>query len=184
MKIIVFFSGVGTNLLSFLIKEKKLNYKIISTFTNNPHAGGIKIAQDFDKPCKILDHTQYKSRELHDKEIQYFLSHIDFDYIVLAGYMRILSKFLVEEYEGRIINIHPSLLPKYPGLNTHQKVLDADDKYHGTTIHFVTHELDSGPIITQQRFKIEPNDTLDSLKDKVKIIENDLYPKTISELLR
>ena len=98
--------------------------------------------------------------------------------------MRILSKFLVEEYEGRIINIHPSLLPKYPGLNTHQKVLDADDKYHGTTIHFVTHELDSGPIITQQRFKIEPNDTLDSLKDKVKIIENDLYPKTISELLR
>ena len=97
--------------------------------------------------------------------------------------MRILSSFLVDAYEGQIINIHPSLLPKYPGLDTHKRALAGYDTHHGTTIHFVINELDAGPIIRQESFPIEPNDNLESLINKVKEIENDIYPKTVSEYL-
>ncbi|MDC2989615.1 phosphoribosylglycinamide formyltransferase [Gammaproteobacteria bacterium] len=183
MKIIVFFSGTGTNLRSFLEQENDLNYEVVSTFTNNPKAGGIKIASEFNKPCKIIDHRDYDERKIFDQKIQNYLDGIDFDYIVLAGYMRILSSFLVEAYEGQIINIHPSLLPKYPGLDTHNRALASNDTHHGTTIHFVINELDSGPIIRQESFAIEPNDTSESLIRKVKDIENDIYPKTVSKYL-
>ena len=136
MKIVVFFSGAGTNLRSFLEQEDDLNYEVVSAFTNNPKAHGIQIASEFNKPCKIIDHQDFLERETFDQEIYNYLEGIDFDYIVLAGYMRILSSFLVEAYEGQIINIHPSLLPKYPGLDTHKRALAANDTHHGTTIHF------------------------------------------------
>jgi len=174
MKIVVFFSGTGTNLKSFLEQEKDLSYEVVSTFTNNPKADGIQIATEFNKPCKIIDHQDYLERETFDQEIYKYLEGIDFDYIVLAGYMRILSSFLVDAYEGQIINIHPSLLPKYPGLDTHKRALAAHDTHHGTTIHFVINELDAGPIIRQESFPIEPNDNLESLINKVKEIENDI----------
>ena len=183
MKIVVFFSGTGTNLKSFLEQEKDLSYEVVSTFTNNPKANGIQIATEFNKPCKIIDHQDYLERETFDQEIYKYLEGVDFDYIVLAGYMRILSSFLVNAYEGQIINIHPSLLPKYPGLDTHKRALAANDTHHGTTIHFVINELDAGPIIRQESFPIEPNDNLESLINKVKEIENDIYPKTVSEYL-
>ena len=183
MKIVVFFSGTGTNLKSFLEQEKDLSYEVVSTFTNNPKADGIQIATMFNKPCKIIDHQDYLVRETFDQEIYKYLEGIDFDYIVLAGYMRILSSFLVDAYEGQIINIHPSLLPKYPGLDTHKRALAAHDTHHGTTIHFVINELEPGPIIRQESFPIEPNDNLESLINKVKEIENNIYPKTVSEYL-
>jgi len=183
MKIVVFFSGTGTNLRSFLEQEDDLSYEVVSTFTNNPKANGIQIATEFNKPCKIIDHQDYLERETFDKEVYKYLEGIDFDYIVLAGYMRILSSFLVDAYEGQIINIHPSLLPKYPGLDTHKRALAAHDTHHGTTIHFVINELDAGPIIRQESFPIEPNDDLESLINKVKEIENNIYPKTVSEYL-
>ena len=104
MKIVVFFSGTGTNLKSFLEQEKDLSYEVVSTFTNNPKADGIQIATEFNKPCKIIDHQDYLERETFDQEIYKYLEGIDFDYIVLAGYMRILSSFLVDAYEGQIIN--------------------------------------------------------------------------------
>ena len=97
--------------------------------------------------------------------------------------MRIISKSLVDDWEGQIINIHPSLLPKYPGLDTHKKALQAKDKMHGTTIHYVISELDAGPIIRQESFEIELNDTIESLTNKVKEIENKIYPETISNLI-
>jgi|TARA_A100001015_G_scaffold188931_1_gene210416 phosphoribosylglycinamide formyltransferase-1 len=183
MKIVVFFSGTGTNLRSFLEQEDNLNYEVVSTFTNNPNANGIHVAGEFNKSCKIIDHQDFFEREAFDQEIYNYLEGIDFDYIVLAGYMRILSSFLVDAYEGQIINIHPSLLPKYPGLDTHKRALAAHDSHHGTTIHFVINELDAGPIIRQESFPIEPNDNLESLINKVKAIENDIYPKTVSEYL-
>ena len=96
--------------------------------------------------------------------------------------MRILSEAFVADWQGQIINIHPSLLPKYPGLNTHQRVLEAKEEAHGTTIHFVTNELDSGPIIRQESIKIEPSDTQESLMDRIKELENKIYPETISQL--
>ena len=183
MKIVIFFSGTGTNLKSFLEQEDDLNYEVVSTFTNNPKAPGIEIANEFNKPCKIIDHQDYSEREKFDGEIYEYLEKIDFDYIVLAGYMRILSSFLVDAYEGQIINIHPSLLPKYPGLDTHKRALAANDTHHGTTIHYVINELDAGPIIRQECLIIEPNDTIDSLINKIKEIENKIYPITVSEYL-
>ena len=96
--------------------------------------------------------------------------------------MRILSKFLVQNWEGQIINIHPSLLPKYPGLDTHKRALENQDKFHGTTIHYVTEELDAGPIIRQERIKIEPNESIESLIERVKSLENKIYPETIGTL--
>ena len=183
MKIVIFFSGTGTNLRSFLEQENNLSYEVVSTFTNNPKAHGIQIANEFKKACKIIDHQNYLEREIFDQQIYKYLEGVDFDYIVLAGYMRILSSFLVDAYEGQIINIHPSLLPKYPGLDTHKRALAANDTHHGTTIHFVTNELDAGPIIRQESFSIEPNDNLESLISKVKEIENDIYLKTVSKYL-
>ena len=96
--------------------------------------------------------------------------------------MRILTNTLVNNWEGQIINIHPSLLPKYPGLDTHKRALENKDEVHGTTIHFVTEELDAGPIIRQEMIKIEPNETVSSLTDKIKKIENEIYPETIGSL--
>ena len=98
--------------------------------------------------------------------------------------MRIMSKYLVDNWEGQIVNIHPSLLPKYPGLNTHRRALKAKDRIHGSTIHFVTSELDSGPIIRQESFEIEPSDTEESLINKVKDLEHKIYPETISFLIK
>ena len=183
MKIVVFFSGTGTNLESILREQKNYDYEVIGAFTNNPNAKGIEICDKYETECKIIDHKDFNSREDFDKNISIFLDQINPDYIILAGYMRIISKSLVDDWEGRIINIHPSLLPKYPGLDTHKKALQAKDKMHGTTIHYVISELDAGPIIRQESFEIELNDTIESLTNKVKEIENKIYPETISNLI-
>tara|TARA_B100000401_G_scaffold214605_1_gene144862 strand:- start:548 stop:1099 length:552 start_codon:yes stop_codon:yes gene_type:complete len=183
MKIVVFFSGTGTNLESILNKQADYGYEVISAFTNNPNAEGIKICGKYGTQCEVIDHRVFKSREDFDNNVSKFLERINPDYIILAGYMRIISESLVNDWEGQIINIHPSLLPKYPGLNTHQKALEAKDEYHGTTIHYVINELDAGPIIRQESFKIELNDTVKSLTDRVKQIENRIYPETISKLI-
>ena len=114
-----------------------------------------------------------------DQELIDILEPYDLDLIVLAGYMRILGPLFVKHYEGRIINIHPSLLPKYKGLNTHQRALDAGDKWHGCTVHFVTEELDAGPIIEQRLVPIFPNDTAEILAARVLKVEHKLYPKII-----
>lgn len=183
MKIVVFFSGTGTNLNSIIQGQSVYKYEVVSCFTNNPEASGIKFCQEANIACHIIDHQLYKEREAFDFEINEYLNAMNFDYIILAGYMRILSKKFVAEWEGQIINIHPSLLPKYPGLDTHKRVLESGDKIHGTTIHYVTEELDAGPIIRQESFKIEPSDSEESLISKVKEIENNIYPETISKLI-
>jgi phosphoribosylglycinamide formyltransferase-1 len=182
MRIVVFFSGTGTNLKSIINHQEKYGYEVCSCFTNNPRAGGIDICKDHSLDCKVIDNNSFTDRVEFDKKIDEYLNTIEPDFIILAGYMRILSSFLVNNWEGQIVNIHPSLLPKYPGLNTHQRALDAGDKYHGTTIHFVTSELDDGPIIRQESFKIEPSDNPDSLMERIKEIEHKIYPETISFL--
>lgn len=182
MRIVVFFSGAGTNLNSIIENQDKFGYEVCSCFTNNPNAGGIEICKNLALDCKVIDNNRYDDRIEFDKKIDQYLTNIEPDFIILAGYMRIISSFLVDNWEGQIINVHPSLLPKYPGLNTHQRALDAGDRYHGTTIHFVTSELDDGPIIRQESFKIEPSDDPDSLMGKIKEIEHRIYPETISFL--
>ena len=183
MKIVIFFSGIGTNLEAIIKQQGDYKYEVIAGFTNNPNAYGIKICEKYNIDCKVIDHKNFLSRENFDREVHIFLDQIKPDFIILAGYMRIMSELLVNHWEGKIINIHPSLLPKYPGLNTHKKVLDSKDKFHGTTIHYVINKLDAGPIIKQEAFKVEPNDNEEDLINKVKEIENRIYPKTISELM-
>ena len=184
MKIIVFFSGSGTNLQSILEHQKEYDYEVCSCFTNNPEAAGLSFCKEYKIDCKIIDHKNYNDREEYDGLINSYLENLNPDLIVLAGYMRIMSKSLVDNWEGQIVNIHPSLLPKYPGLNTHKRALEAKDKTHGSTIHFVTSELDSGPIIRQESFEIEPSDTEESLTNKVKDLEHKIYPETISLLIK
>jgi phosphoribosylglycinamide formyltransferase-1 len=183
VKIIVFFSGTGSNLESIIHQQKTYSYKVTGSFCNNPDAAGIKISEDHNIACYVLNSKNFDDRNEYDKKISDYLEAQDFDYIILAGYMRILSKFFVQNLEGQIINIHPSLLPKYPGLDTHKRALENKDKYHGTTIHYVTEELDEGPIIRQESIEIEPNESIESLKERVKSLENKIYPETIGTLI-
>ena len=184
MKIVVFFSGTGSNLKSLLDHQVEYGYEVCSCFTNNPKAEGLVFCEEYKVNCKIIDHEDFDDREEYDDLVNSFLESLTPDLIVLAGYMRIMSKSLVENWEGQIVNIHPSLLPKYPGLHTHERALEAKDKFHGSTIHYVTSELDAGPIIRQETFEIEPSDTTESLIKKVKKLEHKIYPETISLLLK
>ena len=184
MKIVVFFSGTGTNLKSILDHQGEYGYEVCFCFTNNPEAEGLVFCEEYSVNCKIIDHKDFDDRQEYDGLVNSFLESVSPDLIVLAGYMRIMSKSLVENWEGQIVNIHPSLLPKYPGLHTHEKALEAKDKFHGSTIHYVTSELDAGPIIRQETFEIEPSDTTVSLTKKVKKLEHKIYPETISLLLK
>ena len=168
-----------SNLNLILSKQKRNKNLIITEKKNNIlRAMANKLRSD------VIDHKNYNDREEYDGLINSYLENLNPDLIVLAGYMRIMSKSLVDNWEGQIVNIHPSLLPKYPGLNTHKRALEAKDKTHGSTIHFVTSELDSGPIIRQESFEIEPSDTEESLINKVKDLEHKIYPETISLLIK
>ena len=137
MKIVVFFSGTGTNLKSILDHQNQFDYEVCACFTNNPDAKGLIFCKEYGINCKIINHKDFDDREEYDGVVNSFLENLNPDLIVLAGYMRIMSKSLVDNWEGQIVNIHPSLLPKYPGLHTHQRALEAGDKVHGSTIHFV-----------------------------------------------
>lgn len=171
-KCVVLFSGNGSNLENLLNKKALLESKLeyIAAFTNNVKAGGIDICKKFNVNLSVSS-TDNINLDLND-----FLSRHNPDLIILAGYMKILPTNIVKEYHGKIINIHPSLLPKYPGLNTHKKVLENDDTEHGATIHFVTDKLDEGPIILQGIFKIKNKTTIQELETFTHNVEYEIYP--------
>ncbi len=174
-KCVILFSGTGSNLEN-LLKNKHLHdgqLKYISAFTNNPKAKGIDICKLFSLEVTI---SSCKDPNL---DLQIFLKNHNPDLIVLSGYMKILPDYIIKEYKGKIINIHPSLLPKYPGLNTYEKVIDNKDKEHGITIHFVTEELDGGPIILQGQFELCKELNKDRLKFLTHQLEYELFPKVI-----
>ena len=177
-KIAVFISGNGTNLQS-LIDTKFLNnhnsLKISVVFSNNEKAFGLKRAKAQNIPYFTLNHKDFDSRENFDEEIINRLNEYDFDLLVLAGYMRILSEKFINSYRNKIINLHPSLLPKYPGLETHKKVIENKDKYHGATVHYVDSGLDTGQVIGFSKFRVETNN-LNLLEEKVHEIEHKLLP--------
>ena len=178
MKIAVFISGNGSNRQSLIDKANSPNcsYEISCVVSNNPNAFGLKRAKKNNLESIIVNHKDFKNREDFDLEIENRLKNIDFDLIVLAGFMRILGKNLVKKYSNKIINLHPSLLPKYPGLNTHIQALENKDTYHGATVHLVDEGLDTGKIIGYSKFKIEDNDCLNSLLAKTHAIEHKLLP--------
>tara|TARA_Y100001970_G_scaffold158998_1_gene194456 strand:- start:76790 stop:77416 length:627 start_codon:yes stop_codon:yes gene_type:complete len=179
-KLAVFISGSGSNLQAIIdsISRNDLNAEITCVISNNPQALGLERARKANIASEIIDHKLFNKREQFDQEAIRILSNYKVDYIILAGFMRILSKVFIKEFEGRILNIHPSLLPKYPGLNTHQKVLENNDKFHGITIHFVDESLDGGPICAQERFAVNTYD-INKLIEKVHELEHKLYPRII-----
>ncbi|MED5239140.1 MAG: phosphoribosylglycinamide formyltransferase [Pseudomonadota bacterium] len=177
-RLAVLISGSGTNLQAILnaISSGSLHAQIAVVLSNKADAGGLARASQAGIPTEVLDHRQFDSREHFDQAMIDKLTPYQPDTVVLAGFMRILSPLFVRHYTGRLINIHPSLLPKYRGLHTHARALEAGDSHHGCSIHFVTEELDGGPLIAQARVEIESNDTPDSLSNRVQVREHQLYP--------
>ena len=178
--IVVVISGSGSNLQALIDASVASNFKISRVISNNPDAFGLERAARENIPTSVVNHRDYDSREEFDLALQKAIDESQPDLVVLAGFMRILGPQFVKAYAGRILNIHPSLLPKYPGINTHQRALDAKDKEHGVSIHFVTEELDGGPVIAQERVSVSKEDTADTLAERVLGKEHLLYPKVVS----
>ena len=179
MRAVILISGNGSNLQSLIEHGNKIDLKICSVISNKKDAFGLKRAERANIPTHFIDPNLYKSRKDFDKQLITIIDELDISLIVLAGYMRILSSDFIHHFAGKILNIHPSLLPKFPGLNSHRKAIDAKEKFHGATVHFATEELDGGPIISQEIVEIDPIDTEYSLAQKVLEKEHILYPRVI-----
>ena len=177
-KIAVFISGAGSNLKSLIhfSKIKKSNFYISLIVTNNSKAEGLKFAKIYKIKKKIFN---FSNKKLVEKKLLLELKKNKINIICLAGFMKILSSSFIKNFKGKILNIHPSLLPKYKGLNTHQRVLNNNEKYSGCTVHYVTSKLDSGKIILQKRVKISKKDTSQTLAKKILKQEHKLYPKAL-----
>ena len=178
-KTAILISGSGTNLQAFIdaVNSGNLDLDLTVVFSNNPEAFGLQRAEQAGIPTSCIQHSDFPDRESFDLAVIAALDRFEPDLLILAGFMRILSKSFVAHYAGKILNIHPALLPLYPGLNTHQRVLDAGDKWHGSTVHFVTDELDAGPRILQGRLAIIPGETAEELATRVQTIEHQIYPQ-------
>ena len=183
-KIAVMISGSGSNLEAIVkaCHEKNIYGEIVYVISNNPDAYGIERAKKYNIPVKIIDHKSYTDRDDFDDALKEFLDNLEIDFIILAGFMRILGKNITEKFYGKMINLHPSLLPLYPGLNTHTQALNNKDEYHGISIHFVSAELDAGPLIAQGKVLVKADDDLEKLVSKIHKVEHDLLPKVINEL--
>ncbi len=143
---------------------------------------GLGRAEEAAIPTHVLDHTGYASREAFDHDLQKLIDQYEPDLVVLAGFMRILSDKFVDHYYGKLINIHPSLLPKYKGMHTHQRVMDDGEPLHGSSVHFVNSDLDGGPVVLQARLPVLPSDSPESLELRIKTKEHLIYPTAISWL--
>ena len=183
VNIAVFISGRGTNLRALILKSKKksCNYKIAYVISNKKNATGLKIAKKNKILTKIISQSFLKTEQTKLAKI---LINKDIKFICLAGFMKILSSYFINFFKNKIINIHPSLLPKYKGLNTHQRALKAKEKFSGCTIHFVNKKLDSGKIIAKKKVRILKKDSLKKLEKRVLKEENKLYPLVLEKLIR
>jgi len=185
MRIVCLLSGSGTNLGALIEAQQRRqlgNAKLVGVFSNVLDAHGVQRARAANIATEALSHRVFSTREDFDRAVIQRVSPWQPDLIVLAGFMRIMSPVFVAHYHGRLINIHPSLLPKYRGLDTHRRALEAGDTEAGATVHWVTEELDGGDIIDQIRVPIEPNDTVDRLRERVLQAEHVLYPRVIRAL--
>ena len=175
----ILISGSGTNLQAFIdqVAEGALPLNLAVVVSNRADAFGLQRAARAGIATRCIDHRDFPSRESFDDAVHESLSEFDPAIIILAGFMRILSARFVDRYVGRILNIHPALLPAYPGLNTHQRVIDAGEKWHGCTVHFVTAELDAGPGLLQGRVPVLASDDSQSLSARVQTMEHIIFPK-------
>lgn len=177
-RIVILISGSGSNMVTIADKVKAgdIDADVAAVICNEPEAAGIQKARDRDIPVAVIDHRGFTSREEFDFSLMRTIDDYEPDLVVLAGFMRILTPDFVRRYEGRMINIHPSLLPKYQGLHTHQRALDAGDSHHGVTVHFVTEVLDDGPNAIQAVVPVLDGDDAETLKKRVQLQEHIIYP--------
>jgi phosphoribosylglycinamide formyltransferase-1 len=177
---VVLISGNGTNLQAIIdAAQGDLAIEIRAVISNRPGVHGLKRAEQAGIETAILDHKAYPDRESYDRALMDLIDRYAPGLIALAGFMRILTPGFVRHYAGRLINIHPSLLPKYRGLNTHQRALEAGERMHGASVHFVTDELDGGPLIVQAQVRVMEEDNAESLGDRVLQKEHQIYPLVI-----
>ncbi len=188
--IVILISGSGSNMQAIVEAARaqhwsqKLGAQVVAVFSNRPDAAGLSWAQSQGLHAQSLDHKAFDSREAFDQALMQAIDAFDPALVVLAGFMRILSPGFVSHYAGRMVNIHPSLLPAFAGLNTHQRAIEAGCKFAGATVHEVTPELDHGPILAQAVVPVLPQDTPDALAARVLTQEHRIYPQAIADFLR
>ena len=181
MKVGVLISGRGTNLQALARAAIDPDYpaEIALVISNRPNVDGITFAMDEGLPFAVIDHTEFDSREAHERAMTEQLKEVGVELICLAGYMRIVSDDFINDWRGKILNIHPSLLPALRGVDTHERALERGVRIHGCTVHFVNSELDGGPIVSQGALAVQPNDTAETLGARVLELEHQLYPRAL-----
>lgn len=184
VKLVVIISGNGSNLQSIIdaIERGQLNARIGAVISNNPDAFGLSRAKKHGIEQQVVDHRQFDSREAFDRSLLETVNRYTPDFIVLAGFMRILGSAFIQAYESKILNIHPSILPDYKGLNTHQRAIDNKETEHGVSIHLVTEGLDDGPVLLRGRYSIDAHDSAEDLQRKGHSMEHQMYPRLIQWL--
>ncbi len=176
-RIVVLISGRGSNMRAIVeaCRDGRLDAEVVAVISNRPDAAGLEFAARQNIETATLDHTHFDDRNQFDAKLEALIDSFNPDFVALAGFMRILNKALVDRFLGKMVNIHPSLLPLYPGLNTHARVLEAKETRHGASVHFVTPELDAGPVIAQTEVPVLPSDTEQTLATRVLLTEHELY---------
>lgn len=184
VRVAVLISGTGSNMAALIdaARDPACPFQVGLVLSNNPDAAGVMLAESAGVQTATVDHRPYgRDREAHERAVDAALARHEIELVALAGYMRVLTPWLVGRWAGRMLNIHPSLLPRYPGLNTHRRAIEAGDAEAGCTIHLVTEGVDEGPILAQSRVPILAHDTPDSLAERVKASEHRLYPAAVAE---
>lgn len=183
-RVAVLISGRGSNLQALLDAAQDA-YDIALVVSNVPDAEGLTRARAAGVEAIALDHKPYgKNREAFERDLDALLVERKVELVALAGFMRVLTPFFVRAWVGRLVNIHPSLLPKYPGTKTHERALEAGESEHGCTVHLVVEEVDAGEILGQAKMEILPSDTPETLAERVLALEHDLYPRCLADLAR
>ncbi|MDZ4691419.1 phosphoribosylglycinamide formyltransferase [Terricaulis sp.] len=183
-RVAVLISGRGTNLQALLDAEQDA-YEIALVVSNVPSAEGLDRARAAKVEAIALDHKPYgQNREAFERDLDALLVQHNIDIVALAGFMRVLTPFFVRAWAGRLVNIHPSLLPKFPGTKTHERALAAGESEHGATVHLVVEEVDAGEILGQARMPVTPGDTPETLARRVLSLEHELYPRCLADLAR
>ncbi len=181
LRLVVLISGNGSNLQAIIdeINNNDLPAQVVAVISNKAEAYGLERAKKANIQHHVLSNKDYSERSDYDAALKELIDSYQPDLIILAGFMRILSNEFVEHFSHKMMNIHPSLLPKHKGLNTHQRALDAGEKEHGCSVHFVTPELDDGPVILQAKTPVKDNDTAETLAARVHELEHRIYPQAI-----
>lgn len=187
VRLAVLISGAGSNMAALIDAADHADapFEVVLVLSNRPDAGGLTVAEGKGVATAVVDHRPFgKDREAHERAVDAVLEAHAVEVVGLAGYMRLLTPWLVKRWEGRMLNIHPSLLPKYPGLDTHARAIAAGDVEAGCSVHLVTEGVDDGPLLGQARVPVLPDDTAASLAQRVLAAEHDLYPRVLADFCR